>query len=390
MFLGALLDAGASLEGVKKVLASLRLRGVKLTARKERRGAIGGTRVIVEVPSKSRERDWKSIREMLNEAPLPPAVRRNALKVFQLLAKAEGRVHGERSGNVHFHELGAVDSIVDIVGGCAAMESLGITELATSPAPVGSGTTDSRHGKLPLPAPATLELLTGASPQGITVYGAGIEGEMTTPTGAALLRAFASQCGAMPPMTIERIGYGVGSRSFADRPNVLRIILGERVVGMARDRAVVIEANVDDMVPQDFEPLMESLFAAGALDVAMIPVHMKKNRPGVLAQVIAPEGAASAVGLAMLSHSSTLGVRSYTVDRRTLPRTTHVAKTSFGDIHYKRVKLPGGAVRIVPEYEDLKEAARRASIGIEQIRRAFWATSKIRVQVSGVGNPPNA
>lgn len=380
MFLAALLDAGAPIKDVEKALSALKLRGVKLIVRKEKRGAIQGCRVIVNVPQKSKERDWKTIKGMLNDTPLLPGVRQRALRVFEALAKAEARIHGEAHDHVHFHEVGALDSIVDIVCGCAALESLGITELATSPVPLGSGSTDSRHGKLPLPAPATLELLAGAQTchgvtpqQGIMVYGAGIEGELTTPTGAAILRAFASGCGPMPLMRIQKIGYGAGSKSFPDRPNVLRIVLGELVDEIAGDRAVVIEANVDDMSPQDFDQLMESLFASGALDVAMIPVHMKKNRPGVMVQALAPEGSAGAVTLAMFRHSSTLGVRTHTVDRRILSRVDHVAKTKYGDIHYKRVGLPGGAVRIVPEYENLKDAAKKARVAIEQVRRLFWS-----------------
>jgi len=238
--------------------------------------------------------------------------------------------------------------------------------------PLGRGTISSAHGIIPLPAPATVELL-----EGIETYGVDISGETCTPTGAAILRATVHSSGIMPPMKIKRVAYGIGAADWPDRPNILRLVLGESEHKIHADNAVIIEANVDDMSPQDFEPMMKAAFDAGALDVALVNMQMKKSRPGVLIRALAPPGSTGEVIDTLLRHSATLGVRWHTVRRRVLPRTEIVVDIPYGKIRAKKSGLPGGGTRITPEYDDLRSAARNAGVSIEEARRAFWATVKI-------------
>lgn len=369
MFLGAMIDLGVPLEVItNSASAVLKSRAeFSVTARREKRGVIKGRRIIVKYKEGTQERDWGTIRKMITQAPLKDNIKKHAITIFELLAKAEAKAHGESVAHVHFHEIGAIDSIVDIVGASACVDWLGIEEMFCSALPLSRGEIKCRHGLIPSPAPATMELL-----KGFTTYFTDIEEELVTPTGAAILKALVNPQNPMPYMKIKGVGYGVGSREISDRPNVLRIIMGERASPVDSDEAVVVEADIDDMVSQDFEPLMEALFNAGALDVMFIPVHMKKNRPGVLVQALAPKSHLARIAEAMFHNSTTLGLRYHSVERWTLKRKNFVAKTPFGDIHYKKAKLPNGGERITPEYDDIKSIASKAGVSVENVRRAFW------------------
>ncbi len=372
MFLSALIDLGVPRKVIEDSVGALGIDGWKLTVSRERRSAISGRRVRVKLKGKQPHRTWKDIKNMITSSDLPPGARRRALGIFGALARAESKVHGEPIGKVHFHEVGAADSIVDVVGAAAGIEWLGIKEITCSPVPLGRGTISSAHGIIPLPAPATVELL-----EGIETYGVDISGETCTPTGAAILRATVHSSGIMPPMKIKRVAYGIGAADWPDRPNILRLVLGESEHKIHADNAVIIEANVDDMSPQDFEPMMKAAFDAGALDVALVNMQMKKSRPGVLIRALAPPGSTGEVIDTLLRHSATLGVRWHTVRRRVLPRTEIVVDIPYGKIRAKKSGLPGGGTRITPEYDDLRSAARNAGVSIEEARRAFWATVKI-------------
>ena len=371
MFLGALLDLGVPRKVVTESIASLGIGGWKLSIGRESRSVIKGTRLKVKVSGKQSPRRWVDIKIMLKDSGLSPGVRRRALNIFGALALAESEIHGEQINSVHFHEVGAIDGIVDIVGAAAALEWLGVKESVCSPIPLGRGTTTCAHGIIPLPAPATVLLL-----KGIESFGVDIEGETCTPTGAAILRTTVKHSGIMPSMTIKNVGHGIGAADWPERPNVLRLIHGEVTQSTAADEVVSIEANVDDMFAQDFEPMMEAAFDAGALDVTLMNMQMKKNRPGVLIRALAHPGSAGNVINSLLRHSSTLGVRWHRAKRRMLSRTEIIVKTPFGKIRAKRSELPGGGARETPEYDDLRNAARKAGVPIAEVRRAFWAAVK--------------
>jgi pyridinium-3,5-bisthiocarboxylic acid mononucleotide nickel chelatase len=282
MILGAFLDAGLEMEALTKALKTLPLDGYVLQALREARSHLFGTRFVVDADkNKQPPRTFSDIKNIITNSALSGRVKERSIRVFESLAAEEGKIHACAPEKVHFHEVGAVDSIVDIVGAVFALEYLEIESLYASPLPLGSGFVETRHGAIPLPAPATIALL-----KGIPVYDSGIKEELVTPTGAALLKGLARAFGPMPPMVVESIGYGVGARSLSDRPNLLRVLLGREEQEIRTDTVVVLEANVDDANPEWLGYLMERLFREGALDVLFCPVHMKKNRPGVLIQVI--------------------------------------------------------------------------------------------------------
>jgi uncharacterized protein (TIGR00299 family) protein len=270
---------------------------------------------------------------------------------------------------VHFHEVGAVDAIVDIVGCALCLEYLGISRVAASPLPQGYGMIDCRHGRLPLPAPATLSLL-----KGVPVYGIDLEGELVTPTGAAIIASLAKDFGPMPPMTMSAVGYGAGRRTYATHPNLLRIAIGEHSGGGGRNQGYLsdtvhtIETTIDDMNPEFFGYLMETLFAGGALDVYWIPVYMKKNRPGTQIQVLCHHNRIEALRGILFKESTTIGVRVSTASRWLLPRETITLSLTLGSVTLKRIVLPDGEIRWTPEYEDCRRVAREKGI---PIRRAY-------------------
>ncbi len=375
MFLGALLDLGLSRRELEADLAGLGVRH-RLVVSKVRRGPLAARYVRVVVPGAAHHhghdphdprhhgRTWREIRQVLRRAKLRAPVRERAERIFAALAEAEGRVHGIPAERVHFHEVGAVDAIVDVVGAAAGLDRLGIARVTAAPPALGHGTVRSEHGRLPLPAPATLELL-----RGIPVVPAEVAWETVTPTGAAILRTVVDEFRALPSLTLEAIGHGAGDDRKGPLPNVLRAVLG-REEALTRDRVVVLEANLDDFVPEHFDHVMERLFAAGALDVTLQHVQMKKSRPGFLLRALAPPSRRIALARALLAETTTLGVRVLEQDRLLVAREVKSVATPFGRVRVKLSFGEGGRVDASAEYEDARRAARKAGVPLRDVVRA--------------------
>jgi uncharacterized protein (TIGR00299 family) protein len=361
MTLAALLDLGLPLEKLQEELKKLALENYSLEVHPGSRSGIAALGLEVKVgPREEHHRHFSQIREMILKSLLAPEVKEVSLAVFQRLAEAEARVHKKTVEEVHFHEVGAVDSIVDIVGTAIGVHYFKPQKIYTSELPMGRGFVQCQHGRLPLPAPATVEVL-----KGYPVKSVNVEGELVTPTGAAIVAALSSKVSPFPSMIPEKIGYGMGKKEFPDRPNLLRLVLGEASESYLTDRAVVLESNLDDMNPEFYDYLMERLFQKGALDVALSPLQMKKNRPGTLLRVIAEEKDAEALSELILRESTTLGVRSFSVDRKKLPREVREVETRYGKI---RVKV-SGEIRFQPEYEDCRRIAREKGVPIQEV---YW------------------
>ncbi len=365
LFLAALLDLGLPRRALEDDLSALPV-AFRLRISRVRRGALAARLLRVEVPAsarRSRGRHFSEIRRLLDRAPLRAPVRDRAQEIFLHLARAEARVHGTRVERVHFHEVGAVDALVDVVGAAAGLDRLGVARVTASPVALGHGSVDTEHGRLPLPAPATLELL-----RGIPTVPAHTPFETVTPTGAALLRALVESWGPLPAMVVDRIGHGAGDDRPGPLPNVLRAVLG-RSDGLGADRVVVVECHLDDLSPEHFDYLMEGLFEAGALDVALEHIQMKKNRPGFLVRAIARPSERLAVVERLFAESTTLGVRIHEVDRLVLERHRIRVETPFGRIRVKVARGPGGRVLVAPEYDDCRRAARRSGAPLPDVVR---------------------
>ena len=368
MILGALVDAGVPLASIQEAVSQLGVEGVRITSQPASAGAVRGTRVLVEPIGEQPSRDWRTIRILLQESALAPPIRDAALTVFAALAEAEAMAHGEPAEHVHFHEVGGVDSIVDIVGACAGLHVLGIEEIASHPVAVGSGWVRSDHGLLPVPAPATAILLAQKTvpvrpdpPRGP------LAGELLTPTGAALLSALASW--SVPPFVPDRLGYGFGTRELP-WPNALRLWVGETSPsGAAGVEELLLETNIDDMNPQFYEPLSERLFAAGALDVWLTPVTMKKGRPGTVVSAIVAAERRGEVERAFFLESTTIGVRATSVSRTRAPRRFETVTTRWGDVRLKLRGWDGRVIGAMPEYEDCLQLSRVSGAPICEI----WA-----------------
>ena len=283
-----------------------------------------------------------------------PKVKETGIDIFSRLAEAEGKIHGVAPEKVHFHEIGATDSIVDIMAAAIGVHELGIDAFHFSRIPLGRGLTRALHGPLPIPGPATLELL-----KGIPVQGIDLDSETVTPTGAAIVRTLGKGFGAQPSMTIEKIGYGAGQKDFPNRPNLFRLVIGTDSIPWSQEEMLVIETNIDDMNPEFYDYVFDRLLAAGARDVFLSPIQMKKNRPGTLLRVIAEPKDRDALARTILSETSTIGVRYYPVSRIILKRKSEKLKTSYGTIRVKVVEEPNGTRRVAPEYDDLKRHCRR-------------------------------
>jgi len=354
MTVAALLDAGVNWDSFFAELGRMRLPGHEMSVRQTRRCGITASKFMVFAPEEHHHRHLKDIEEIIREAGYPNTVTDNALKVFRTLAEAEANVHGSTIEEVHFHEVGAVDSIVDIVGACIALEMLGITEIHASPLPTGRGFVKTQHGLMPVPAPATAELL-----KGIPIVPCDVEGELVTPTGAAILKALAAGFGSQPAMTVERIGYGAGTKDLGERPNLLRVLVGRSDTGKGwiSERLLVVETNIDDMNPQVYDYVMDRLFRAGALDVWMTPAQMKKNRPGTTLGVLCRIPDRSAMLEILALETTTLGVRVSEVERVSLQREETTVDTPYGSLSAKRAILPDGTAKVRPEYDSMKRMA---------------------------------
>ena len=366
MFLGALLDLGLSRKALTDDLAGLGL-DHKLVVRRVRRGALAARYVSVRVAGARGHHHGRTHREIvriLRKARLDADVRKRALAIYEGLAEAEARVHGIPVEKVHFHEVGAMDAIVDVTGAAIGLARLGITRVTASPVALGEGSVETDHGRLPLPAPATLELLRGAP-----TVPAHVAWETVTPTGAAILRVVVDAYCALPAMTVGAVGYGAGNEREGPMPNVLRAVLGS-VGGARSDRVVTLESHLDDLVPEHFDYLMERLFEAGALDVSLQHVQMKKNRPGFAVRVIARPADRLALAGTLFAESTTIGVRVTESDRLVLAREIRRVDTPYGRIAVKIVTGAGGRSDASPEYDDCKRAARRHDVPLRDVVRA--------------------
>jgi hypothetical protein len=369
MMLGALIDSGVPLRHIKQELKKLGVGGYTLKASRTSRSAIACTKAhvrVAETPSSHHHhthphRTYSDIRHIICDSALKETVKKTSCDIFHRLARAEAAIHRKKVSDVHFHEVGAVDSIVDIVGCAVGLDYLAPDYICASSVPLGSGVVTCRHGTIPVPVPASLALL-----KGVPTYGTGISAELVTPTGAALLTTVAAEYGPFPPLRIDATGCGAGSRELEQRPNMVRLVIGDLLAEENRDTVSVIEANIDDMNPEWAGYAQERLLEEGALDVLMIPAYMKKNRPGLLMQVIAPPERFAALSAVLLAETSSGGIRSYTARRTKLARKHITVETDFGPVRAKVFDGPAGK-RVVPEYEVCRELARSHDLPLQEI-----------------------
>lgn len=389
MTLGALVDAGADFEMLRNELEKLRVHEFELTIDRVTKRGISASDITVHTHhhehdhhhGHSHGRAYSDIRKLIESSALSESVKRKSVAIFTRLGEAEAKIHAKSIEEIHFHEVGAVDAIVDVVGACVCLELLGIERLYCSPIPTFTGMVEIAHGNFPLPAPATVEILKGAPWREL-----GIEGEIVTPTGAAIVATLAEGFGAMPAMSIESTGYGAGKRDFGI-PNVLRVVVGtssgpfdttalQSTQDLRTNRpgehveVAVIETNIDDLSPQVYEVVMERLFDAGALDVYLTPIQMKKNRPATLLSVICEPGLIEKLSGIVFEETTSIGVRIDTRKRICLDREIAKVDTEFGAISLKIARRSGAVMNIQPEYEDCKAAASKHGVPIKRVRDA--------------------
>ena len=378
MTLGALVDAGADARELTERLLLLGVDGYEIGFEKVDRSGISATRAIVRLTREEKQhRHLSHIEKIIGDSRLNDSVKARALKIFRRLGEAEARVHNVPVERIHFHEVGAVDAIVDVVGACICFELLGVESFAASALHVGSGTVEMEHGRFPVPPPAVAELLRGAP-----VYATDIVGELVTPTGAAIVATVCEEFGALPRMRVEATGYGAGGREYKNFPNVLRVLVGESdkagetPSGVSRqndEELLMVETNVDDVSPQVLGYLLERALAAGALDCFFTHVQMKKNRPGVLVSILCRPADGEAMRGLLFAETPTLGVRSYAVMRRTLGREAVTVETEFGTIAVKVAREAGRTIGATPEYEDCRAAALAHKAPLRVVQEAALA-----------------
>ena len=404
MFLGAMIDLGVDPSRLTQELARLQVKGWHLHVSRESRGGIAGVRVEVHVheeaphhhhPHRGHDhggdhgRSFAEIRKLIEVSPLDAWVKQKAVGVFRRVAEAEGRIHGRPPDEVHFHEVGAIDSIVDTVGGCVALDMLGRPQVLASAVLEGTGSVVCAHGRLPLPAPATLEILAA---RGVGVEQCEEPHELVTPTGAALLAEFAGSFGPMPALTPSKIGYGLGSRQNQTRPNVLRAVLCEPAApgghDWETDLITVLETNLDDVSAEILGGLMEKALGAGALDVFHTPIQMKKSRPGVLLTLLCPGPDADRFTELLLRETTAFGVRRRTAERRKLRREIVRVQTVYGEVEIKLGRLDGQIVQAAPEFESCRKAAERQAVPLRQVYEAALRSSQAVAPRGDAGAPP--
>ena len=362
MILGSLIDAGLSPQRLREELKKIRIPGVYLNVKKVLKGGISSTQVILT--GRKDEKPHRNLNELLKiieKSHLDAEVRKKSIEVFQRIASVEAKIHRKRIEEVHFHELGGLDSVVDIAGSIWGFRQIGIDELYVSKVNVGSGFVKCEHGILPVPAPATLALMKGKP-----IYSSGVETELLTPTGAALLTSLGSHFGQMPPMKVEKIGYGAG-RDDLPHPNLLRLLIGTPVASSGKERVTVIETNIDDMNPQFYEYVMEGLFGMDVREVYLTPILMKKNRPATLLTVVCAAEKLSSVTEFLLKETTTLGVRWREEERGRADREIVTLQTKYGRIRLKLARWEGSIVNLSPEYEDCKQLALKRGVPLKEV-----------------------
>ena len=364
MVLGALADAGWPAERLCEIPSALGLEGVEVSLERVGRKGIQGMSVRIRARDSQQLRTLSVIEKVIGASSLPHEVRLRVIDIFRLLARAEADVHGCPVDSVHFHEIGAVDTIIDIAGAVLAVHDLGIETCTCSPMPAGRGFVDCAHGRLPLPAPAVSKLL-----QGVPVYGVNVETELVTPTGAALMKGLCSEFGLMPAMKVTRTGYGAGDAELSHIPNLLRVWLGEEEIA-EHSRISRLSTCVDDMNPEWFPHVMEKLLSAGALDVFLRPVYMKKGRPGSEMVVLSPPGMEQALREIIFSETTTTGIRFSSEARYLLPRRIETVDTPWGPVKVKIISRPDGREEVVPEFAECARIAGRHNVPLPKVYRA--------------------
>ncbi len=364
MIMAALVDAGVPFEALRAELRKLALTGWDLVRRDVMKGAFRATKVDVDIDGSAHRhhRSLADILAILDASPLEPSVKTRAARIFERLADAEARVHGTTRDAVHFHEVGAVDAIVDVTGGVLGLHLLGAEAVYVSPLPLGGGFVEGAHGRMPVPGPGTAELL-----RGFHVVDTGVRAELVTPTGAAILTTLAQPAARIPPMTVASIGYGAGTRELAETPNVLRCFVGETVGQAGAETIVQLETTIDDMSPQLYEPLIDRLFETGAVDVFLTPVVMKRSRPGTVLTALCPRERVGELARVLFEESSTIGVRWTEWQRATLAREVITLTTTYGAIPFKVSRLEGRVVTVTPEFADVTRIARDKALPVREV-----------------------
>lgn len=364
MILGALADLGNDFSFIKKELKKLDLKGYSLSHKKVKRGVIETTRVDVKVTEKSSsKRNLKSIISIIKNSGLAEKIKNDSIKIFRRLAEAEATVHGTTINKIHFHEVGAIDSIVDIVGSVIGIHHLNISKIVSSSINIGSGFVKCDHGTLPVPAPAVVEIL-----RGVPCFSSGTRQELTTPTGAAVIVTLANEFGSLPELKTDRVGYGAGGKNLKEMPNALRIILGElSIANELKKEIFVLETNIDDMNPEFYDVVMEKLFQAGAVDVFLTPIIMKKNRPATKLSVLTQQQNVEMLANEVLKNTTSFGIRFYPVERVMLEREFQEIETVLGKVKVKIGKRDGEICHISPEYEHCKKISREQGIPIKKV-----------------------
>ena len=377
MFLGLLLDLGLPLQQLKNELAKLPLEGYELQVDREQRHGIEGCRLQVKTIETDHHRSWSSIDKILVNSELAAATKNLARKFFRRLGEAEAKVHGIDIDRVHFHEVGAIDAIVDLTGAAIGLQLLGIEKLISAPLPLSRGISKCAHGALPLPAPATLELL-----QGLPIIDSGCDKELVTPTGATIIAELAT-IGSLPQLTIDRTGYGVGGWQLEDRPNLLRGILGETVAAVSAqcDQVQLLETHIDDSTPEQLGFLLELLLDAGALDAGYSPLQMKKNRPGVRLTVVCEPEQAGQLASLIMRESSAIGVRTSPCERFKLSRRNALIKTEIGEARVKLLYDEEQFLRLSAEYDDCRNLAKTTGQPLKQIYRLVEESAYRQLQL---------
>jgi uncharacterized protein (TIGR00299 family) protein len=365
MTVGALVDAGADLGAISEGVASLGLPGVHIATSEVRKHGFRATQIIIEHEPEHKHRHLHHITEMIDRSALSPTQQELAKRIFTLLGEAEAKVHGTTLRKVHFHEVGAIDSIADIVGAAIGFDLLGVERVLASPIPTGTGFIEIAHGRVSVPAPATAELLTG-----IPLAPSNVEAELTTPTGAAIVAALVQSFGPVPAMTIEKIGYGAGTRDLDSQPNLLRLLLGEMQTSRATDQVWMLETNLDDTTGEIVGHTCERLMTAGALDVFTTPIQMKKNRPGIRLSVLCSKLAIEALEAILFAETTTLGVRRWPVERHTLKREAQSVETPWGTVAGVVAYGNDTSRRFSPEYEACRRIATERNVPLRSVYEA--------------------
>ena len=362
MILGALLDAGLDMRELESELAKLKISGFKIKAEKTTRKGISGTKFSIDTIEQNVERRLKDIIEIVDQSDLDDDIKNLSKKTFQELAIAEAKIHGKNIDEIHLHEVGGLDSIIDVVGAFIGIKKLDVKTTYSSKIHVGAGFLECQHGVLPVPAPATLEML-----KGVPIYSKGIQAELATPTGVCILKTLSKTFGTMPEMKVEKVGYGAGSRDL-EIPNLLRVYIGETNQGeFEKDEVILIETNIDDMNPELLAYASETLLKQGALDVFMTPIFMKKNRPGTMLSVLTTEDKLDHILSIVFKETTTLGVRIHRLERKKLSREIISVATRFGEIKVKIGKIGNQIKNIAPEYESCQEIAQRQQIPLKDV-----------------------